>query len=73
MAYNNMHEVQFRDAVAAATDADVADARDYWQRRADEHRASGASAAHYSERYADICRAELEARAEGAVTVKNII
>lgn len=59
MAYNNMHEVQFRDAVAAATDADVAEARDYWQRRADAH-----SAYDYGQRYADICRDELKARDE---------
>ena len=59
MTYNNMHEVQFRDAVAAATDADVAEARDYWQRRADAH-----SAYDYGQRYADICRDELKARDE---------
>jgi hypothetical protein len=59
VAYNKMHEVQFRDAVAASTDADVAEARDYWQRRADAH-----SAYDYDQRYADICRDELKARDE---------
>lgn len=64
MAYNKMNEVQFRDAVAASTDADVAEARDYWQRRADAH-----SAYDYGQRYADICQAELDARAD-ATTAK---
>lgn len=62
MAYNNMHEVQFRDALNQATDAEVTEARDYWQRRADAH-----SAYDYGQRYADMCRAELKTR-EDATT-----
>lgn len=56
MAYNRMHEVQFRDAVAVAADAAVAEARDYWQGLAD---AGGGPDA---QRYAAICRDELKAR-----------
>ena len=63
MAYNNMHEVQFRDAVAAATDAAVAEARDYWQGLAD---AGGGPDA---QRYAAICRDELKARDEATTAL----
>lgn len=62
-------EQDFRDDMATATDADVAEACVYWQRRADEHRAWGSGADHPGERYADICRAELEAR-DAATTAK---
>ena len=58
MAYNRMHEVQFRDAVAVAADAAVAEARDYWQGLAD---AGGGPDA---QRYAAICRDELKTRDE---------
>lgn len=57
MDYYNM-EVQFRDALNQATDAEVTKARDYWQRVADD------SAYDYGQRYADICRDELKARDE---------
>ena len=60
MAYNNMHEVSFRDALARAHDDEVADARDYWQKRADAGNPG-------SQHYADACRAELKAR-EDATT-----
>lgn len=50
---------QFVDDCAKATVAELEQARDYWQRRADV-----GSAYTYGQRYADACRAELERRAQ---------